>query len=68
MFVSPHVDLAGDGSGDEGGAAFLKKLDGSFGFRLKLREPDDFAIQKLSDFSLFVYGWNRDMASDEFCV
>jgi len=27
-----NVDLAGDGGGDEGGAAFLEKFDGSFGF------------------------------------
>ena len=27
-----HVDLAGDGSGDQGGAAFLQQVDGSLGF------------------------------------
>ena len=34
----PHVDLAGDGGGDEGRAAFLEQLDGSFGFPLKLQK------------------------------
>ncbi|MCX6855569.1 MAG: hypothetical protein NTV80_11775, partial [Verrucomicrobia bacterium] len=29
---SAHVDLAGDGSGDQRGAAFLKQVDGSLSF------------------------------------
>ena len=27
-----HVDLAGDGGGDQGGAAFLEQVDGALGF------------------------------------
>ena len=27
-----HVDLAGDGGGDQGGAAFLETADSAFGF------------------------------------
>jgi hypothetical protein len=27
-----HIDLAGDGGGDEGGPAFLEQVDGALGF------------------------------------
>ena len=28
----PHIDLAGDGGGDQRGAAFLEQVDGALGF------------------------------------
>jgi hypothetical protein len=34
------VDLAGDGGGDEGGAAFLEEVDGALGFGGEFK-PDD---------------------------
>ena len=39
-----HVDLAGDGGGDQGGAAFLEQVDGTLGFGgegVELRQSRD---------------------------
>ena len=53
-----HVDLAGDGGGDQSGAAFLEQADGNFLFSdqsTKLRKQSLYIVH---DGELLGHGWN----------
>jgi hypothetical protein len=43
-----HVDLAGDGGGNKGGAAFLQEADGGLGFSYQGVELGGFAVEDIA--------------------
>ena len=55
-----HVDLAGDGGGDQRGAAFLEQVDGALGFSgevVKLLQAD---FDEIAYLSLLFQRWEGD--------
>ena len=68
-YISSHVDLAGDGGGDEGGAAFLEKLDGSFGLgdEAASTSPTASSTKQLHDSRLVLslVAWNVQVFDNE---
>jgi hypothetical protein len=55
-----HVNPAGDGGGDEGGAAFLQQVDGALGFGGESVELYGFRVQIPGYLNLFFSRGNRD--------
>ena len=51
--VRTHVDLAGDGGGDQRSAAFLQQVDGALGFGGEGVKLGCFTSKELGDFILF---------------
>lgn len=63
--VVAHVDLAGDGSGDEGRAAFLEQFDGSFRFGDERAEASQLYVNVIHDLPLFTDRWACEPKRDD---
>ena len=53
--LRPHVDLAGDGGGDQGGAAFLQEGNGAVSFGAKNIERSRISCNCLNDVGLLLH-------------
>ena len=58
--INADVDLAGDGGGDQGGAAFVRQVDGALGFGGEGVELGKFAIEEDDYRGLFVFWRNSN--------
>ena len=57
------INLAGDGGGNYGDAAFLQQVNGSLGFGGEGDKPQRLGSEKIYDLLLFTDGWNRELSS-----
>jgi hypothetical protein len=58
---APYVDLAGDGGGDQGAAAFLEKGDGALSFIFEGIEPRRFMTGEIHYRKLLLMGRNSQV-------
>ena len=54
----PHINLPGDGGGDEGAAALLEQLDATLRLRLQLVDLPALLVQVRDDGMLLIFWWN----------
>jgi len=52
-----YIDLAGDGGGDQSGAAFFQQLDPALGFGGESVEVRRHLLDAIHNLRLFILGW-----------